>query len=205
MEDSENAELTAELIAPLADIEAVYFHEDFDSLAQVMDLLADSSPEDARESIDAQLLIANEVFDELVEENHERILENAVRHGEALELYSAMSSGLRQLVAEVDEARRSLKPIAADSLMQLRFKRAMLSEVTGILQSVALLQKMPQEAQELLMHGSIVEASKKVIPTHPHTHTHTQTHTHTNKHIHTHTQYVHIGDRGGGSHAPRRH
>ena len=112
MEDSENAELTAELIAPLADIEAVYFHEDFDSLAQVMDLLADSSPEDARESIDAQLLIANEVFDELVEENHERILENAVRHGEALELYSAMSSGLRQLVAEVDEARRSLKPIA---------------------------------------------------------------------------------------------
>ena len=190
MEDSENAELTAELIAPLADIEAVYFHEDFDSLAQVMDLLADSSPEDARESIDAQLLIANEVFDELVEENHERILQNAVRHGEALELYSAMSSGLRQLVAEVDEARRSLKPIAADSLMQLRFKRAMLSEVTGILQSVALLQKTPQEAQELLMHGSIVEASKKVIPTHPHTHTHTHTNTHTHTQTHTHTHTI---------------
>jgi len=152
-----------ELSSPLEDIDEVYFEEDFDSLNQVMHLLSDSSPEDAREGLDAQLLIANEVFDVLVDENHERVLENAVRHGEALDLYRDMSSGLRQLVVEVDEARRSMRPIAADSLMQLRFKRAVLSDVTAMLQSVMQLQTMPQEIQDLLIQGSIVEASQKVI------------------------------------------
>ena len=41
---------SAELIAPLADIDEVYFDEAFDSLAQVMNLLSDSTPEDAREA-----------------------------------------------------------------------------------------------------------------------------------------------------------
>jgi hypothetical protein len=153
---------TAQLMSPLEDVEEVYFEEDFDSLTQVMNLLGDSSPEDAREGIQAQLLIANEVFDVLVDENHERVLESAVRHGEALDLYRDMSSGLRQLVVEVDEARRSMRPIAKDSLMQLRFKREVLSEVTSMLQSVAELQTLPQEIQELLVQGSIVEASQKV-------------------------------------------
>ena len=156
---------TARSIESLSDIDSVYSDESFDSLAQVMQLLrpTDSSPEDARKGLEAQLAIANRVFDALVEDNHERVLENAVRHGEALDLYRVMSSGLRQLVVEVDEARRAMRPIASDSLMQLRYKRAVLSDVTGILHSVSQLQTMPQEIQELLVQGSIVDASQKVI------------------------------------------
>ncbi len=156
---------TARLIERLSNIDRVYFDENFDSLTQVMHLLrpADSSPEVAREGLEAQLEIVNHVFDALVEENHERVLENAVRHGEALDLYRDMSCGLRQLVVEVDEARRSMRPIASESLMQLRYKRAVLSDVTGILQCVSQLQTMPQEIQELLVQGCIVEASQKVI------------------------------------------
>jgi len=156
---------TARLVESLSNIDRVYFDEDFDSLTQVMQLLrpADSSPEVAREGLEAQLKTVNHVFDALVEENHERVLENAVRHGEALDLYRDMSCGLRQLVVEVDEARRSMRPIASESLMQLRYKRAVLSNVTDILQCVSQLQTMPQEIQELLVQGCIVEASQKVI------------------------------------------
>lgn len=150
-------EQTRQLMAPLQEIDPVYRNEDFDSLTQVMQLMSDSSPEEARESIEAQLLIANEVFDVLVDENHERVLENAVRHGEALDLYRDLSNGLLTLAVEVDESKRSLQPIASDSLVQLRFKRAVLSEVTDILQCVGELQAVPQEIQELLMHGSIVK------------------------------------------------
>ena len=153
---------TKQLTTELSGVDAVYRDENFDSLSQVMRLLAHSTPEAAREELDAQLQIVNTVFDRLVDEHHEQVLENAVRHGQALDMYRHMSNGLRSLAVEVDEAKRSLRPVAADSLMQLRFKRAVLSDVTSMLESVAELQALPQVVQELLMRGSVVEATERV-------------------------------------------
>ena len=101
---------TKQLTTELSGVDAVYRDENFDSLSQVMRLLAHSTPEAAREELDAQLQIVNTVFDRLVDEHHEQVLENAVRHGQALDMYRHMSNGLRSLAVEVDEAKRSLRP-----------------------------------------------------------------------------------------------
>ncbi len=161
--DDEDQQLVADLMASMDEIDEVYFQENFDSLLHVMDLLAKDEAEVAKDAIKAQLDAASDVLDYLVDENHERVLASAVRHGESLDFYRDMSAGLRQLVVQVDEARRSMHPIASDSLLQLRFKRAVLTEVTEILQSVAQLQGLPQEIQALLVQGSIVDASQTVI------------------------------------------
>ena len=161
--DDDDQQLVADLMASMDEIDEVYFQENFDSLLHVMDLLAKDEAEVAKDAIKAQLEAASDVLDYLVDENHERVLASAVRHGESLDFYRDMSAGLRQLVVQVDEARRSMHPIASDSLLQLRFKRAVLTEVTEILQSVAQLQGLPHEIQALLVQGSIVDASQTVI------------------------------------------
>ena len=151
MDENEDQQLVAELMVSMDEIDEVYFQENFDSLLHVMDLLAKDEPEVAKDAIKAQLEAVSEVLDYLVDENHERVLVSAVCHGESLDFYRDMSAGLRQLVVQVDETRRSMHPIASDSLLQLRFKRAVLTEVTEILQSVAQLQVLPQEIQALLV------------------------------------------------------